>query len=145
MREEDGVATGDEEDDEGAWEGWDIESDLSEESSYGWLSVDSDSDNDIEVSDSEDEADKTSTKKSKGKGKQKAGGEDSDAEMGENTEETEETPEDAVKRISTLATTKVRLAVLRSLYLHSNTNGRFSHLRISHFSMTCASRLHLRL
>ena len=51
------MATGDEEDDEGAWEGWDVESDSSEESADGWISVDSDSD-DLEVSDSEDEGDK---------------------------------------------------------------------------------------
>ncbi|KAI1790715.1 SDA1-domain-containing protein [Ganoderma leucocontextum] len=106
LREEDGVATGDEEEDEeGAWEGWDVESDSSEESSDGWIGVDSDSDNDLEVSDSEDEADKT-FKKSKGKGK-KAEDEDSGAEMGENDEEAEETPEEVVKRISTLATTKI--------------------------------------
>ncbi|PIL23698.1 hypothetical protein GSI_13447 [Ganoderma sinense ZZ0214-1] len=107
LREEDGVGSGDEEDDEGAWEGWDVESDSSEESSDGWISVDSDSDADLEVSDSGDEADKASKKSKKGKGKQKASDENSDEEMGENAEETEETPEEAVKRISTLATTKI--------------------------------------
>ena len=103
------MATGDEEDDEGAWEGWDVESDSSEESADGWISVDSDSD-DLEVSDSEDEGEKANKKSKKEKGKQKAPDEDSDAEMGENAQQTEETPEDAVKRISTLATTKVRVA-----------------------------------
>ena len=104
---EDGVATSDEGgDDEGAWEGWDVESDSSEESSDGWVSVDSDSDIDLEIGDSEDEADKVS-KRREGKGKKKAEDEDSDVEMGEGGEETEEPPDKAVKRISTLATTKV--------------------------------------
>ena len=63
MREEDGAASGDEgEDDEAAWEGWDVESDSSEDSSEGWIDVDSDSDEDIEVSDSEDEDGKKSKK-----------------------------------------------------------------------------------
>ena len=92
------------EDDEAAWEGWDVESD-SEESSDGWISVDSDSDEDLEISDSEDEDGKTS-KKSKGKGKAKA--KDAD-DMEAEDDNKEETAEEAAKRISTLATTKVCL------------------------------------
>ncbi|RPD65802.1 actin cytoskeleton organization and cell cycle progression protein [Lentinus tigrinus ALCF2SS1-7] len=107
LREEDGVASGGEaEDDEAAWEGWDVESD-SEESSDGWISVGSDSDEDLEISDSEDEDGKTS-KKSKGKGKGKAkakDGDDDDIEADEDKKE--ETAEEAAQRISTLATTKI--------------------------------------
>ena len=108
MREEDGGASGDEgEDDEGAWEGWDVESDSSEDSSEGWIDVDSDSDEDIEVSDSEDEDGKKSKKgKGKGKGKGKVESEDEDARSGDDDNK-EETAEEAVQRISTLATTKV--------------------------------------
>ncbi|KAI0713306.1 actin cytoskeleton organization and cell cycle progression protein [Earliella scabrosa] len=103
LREEDGAASGDDnEDDEAAWEGWDVETDSSEESSDGWISVDSDSDSDLEISDSEDEGDRKA--KRKGKGKSKDAEEESDNEEGE---EKQETAEEAVKRISTLATTKI--------------------------------------
>ncbi|KAI0807056.1 actin cytoskeleton organization and cell cycle progression protein [Fomes fomentarius] len=102
LREEDGVGSGDE-DDEAAWEGWDVESDSSE-SSDGWISVDSGSDEDLEISDSEDEDDKQSHKKPKRKGKGKATGDD---ESEGEEEQKEEAGEEAVKRISTLATTKI--------------------------------------
>ncbi len=105
LREEDGVASGvEDEDDEAAWEGWDVESDSDEESSDGWQEVDSDSDGDLEISDSEDEDGKPS-KKSKGKGKAKAKDDDDDMEVEESKEQ--ENPEEAANRISTLATTKV--------------------------------------
>ncbi|TBU28964.1 SDA1-domain-containing protein [Dichomitus squalens] len=109
LREEDGAASGDEDEgDEAAWEGWDVESDSSEESSDGWLDVDSDSDEDIEVSDSEDEdGNKSKKSREKGKGKAKAGDDDEDAEMDDEDEGKEDAAEGAVKRISTLATTKI--------------------------------------
>ncbi|KAI0781265.1 actin cytoskeleton organization and cell cycle progression protein [Trametes elegans] len=102
LREEDGVASGEEaeDDDEAAWEGWDVESD-SDESSDGWISVDSDNDNDLDISDSEDEEDK---RKKKGKGKAKASQEDEDQEE---EKQAQETAEEAVQRISSLATTKI--------------------------------------
>ncbi|KAA1473975.1 SDA1-domain-containing protein [Dentipellis sp. KUC8613] len=57
LREEDGVAEGEEVDE---WDGWDVESNSSEESSDsgGWINVDSDGDDNIDVSDSDDEAEK---------------------------------------------------------------------------------------
>ncbi|KAI0653204.1 actin cytoskeleton organization and cell cycle progression protein [Cubamyces menziesii] len=106
LREEEGVASGEEdEDDEAAWEGWEVESE-SEESSDGWISVDSDTDEDLEISDSEDEDDK---RKKKGKGKAKAGQGDEEEKDEENEKEgaAQETAEEAVKRISSLATTKI--------------------------------------
>ncbi|KAI0332066.1 actin cytoskeleton organization and cell cycle progression protein [Cubamyces sp. BRFM 1775] len=106
LREEEGVASGDEEeDDEAAWEGWEVESE-SEESSDGWISVDSDTESDLEISDSEDEDDK---RKKKGKGKAKAGQEDDGGkdEGDEKEGAAQETAEEAAKRISSLATTKI--------------------------------------
>ncbi|KAI0637296.1 actin cytoskeleton organization and cell cycle progression protein [Trametes polyzona] len=101
LREEDGAASGaEDEDDEAAWEGWDVESD-SDESSDGWISVASDSDNDLEISDSEDEDDKRKKKKGKGKAAEE---EDSDEEK---EAEKEETAAEAAQRISSLATTKI--------------------------------------
>ena len=81
----------DEEADEKAWQGWDVDSDDSsdEESESGWMNVDSDGDDQFDVSDSEDE------KKSSLPAKP--------------IDETAETPkEEETKRVSTLATTKVR-------------------------------------
>lgn len=75
-----------------------METDSSDESSDGWISVDSDSDEDLDISDSEDEDDKQS-KKPKAKGKAKANDDDDD--------HNEAAAEEAAKRISTLATTKV--------------------------------------
>lgn len=103
LRAEEGVDDGVfEEDDEAAWEGWDIESDSDEESSDGWLDVESDGD-DLDISDSEDEGDSKKKQKLKSKG-------DEDVEMDkEDQTQQGESAEDALKRISTLATTKVRL------------------------------------
>ncbi|RDB21213.1 Protein sda1 [Hypsizygus marmoreus] len=56
LREEDDVEMGDE-DDEAAWEGWDLDSDSSDDESEGWLDV-PDDDGDLNISDSEDEAEK---------------------------------------------------------------------------------------
>ncbi|KAG6865281.1 hypothetical protein C0991_003741 [Blastosporella zonata] len=78
LRDEEGVILGDDEEDEGAWDGWDLESDGSDsESDDEWHNV-SDDDNDLVISDSEDEAEKEKPK-----------------------------PEAAPPRISTLATTKI--------------------------------------
>ncbi|PPQ63187.1 hypothetical protein CVT24_005732 [Panaeolus cyanescens] len=53
LREEDGAALDEDEDD---WNGWELESDSSSDSeSDGWINVESDDDNDLEISDSEDE------------------------------------------------------------------------------------------
>jgi protein SDA1 len=79
----------DEEADEKAWQGWDVDSDDSsdEESEGGWMNVDNDGDH-FDLSDSEDE--KTSL-------------------PAKPIDETAETPkEEEAKRVSTLATTKVR-------------------------------------
>ncbi|KAI0371821.1 actin cytoskeleton organization and cell cycle progression protein [Pilatotrama ljubarskyi] len=105
LREEDGVASGDEEEDDAtAWEGWDVESD-SDESSDGWISVDSDSDHDLEISDSEDEDDK----RKKRKGKAKATEEDDEDGNQEPDKDgsTQEAAQEAAQRISSLATTKI--------------------------------------
>ncbi|KAG9220635.1 hypothetical protein CCMSSC00406_0003734 [Pleurotus cornucopiae] len=80
LREEDGVE--DKEDDETAWDNWDVESDSSdsESESEGWVDVQSEGGSDIEVSDSEDEKD---------------------------PEAKAEKEVDPADRISTLATTKI--------------------------------------
>lgn len=82
-----------EEDEEKAWEGWEVDSESSDSDSEGWIAVSSDEE-DIVISDSEDESEK--------KGKQK----------GEQAMDTEAPPTEAAQdagppRISTLATTKV--------------------------------------
>lgn len=104
LREEDGVASDaeEEEDDEGAWEGWDVEEDSSDESEDGWVNVESDSE-DLEISDSEDE-DGTSKKKEKSKAKKKKGEESGDEDEDLDKDEDKE-PE--AQRVSTLATTKI--------------------------------------
>ncbi|KAG5735521.1 Protein sda1 [Termitomyces sp. T112] len=62
LRDEQGVVLGDEEEDEGAWDDWDIESDSSDsDSDNEWINV-SDDDNHIVISDSEDEAEKAQPK-----------------------------------------------------------------------------------
>lgn len=87
LREQDNVVLN-EDDDEAAWEGWDVESDSSEDESDGWLDVPDDGE-DLHISDSEDEADKV-------------------AKSADNP-----TAAAPMARISTLATTKVsRYSVL---------------------------------
>ena len=109
LRAEDGVEDGMfEEDDEGAWEGWDVESDSDEESSDGWMDVESDGE-DLDISDSDDEGDsKKKSKKGKGVGKDDDGDVDMDKEG-----EKEESAVDALSRISTLATTKIHFRSVR--------------------------------
>lgn len=82
LREEDGLGSDEEEDDESKWEGWDVETDSSESSDdEEWINVDSDDDKAIEVSDSDDEDEKKMDDK----------------------------PDEAQpQRVSTLVTTKVR-------------------------------------
>jgi len=79
-----------EEDDEAAWEGWEVDSDSSNSypESDGWINVESDGD-DLKITDSEDESPK------KGRGEKKA----------EDNEEKSTAAE--ITRISTLATTKI--------------------------------------
>ena len=96
LREEDGIEVDEEEDDVAAWEGWDVESDSSEESEDGWIPVEPDGE-DLDISDSEDEDDKR--KKAKGKNG------DNDGE-----DEDEKPAEAEPARVSMMATTKVRLS-----------------------------------
>ncbi|KZP29977.1 actin cytoskeleton organization and cell cycle progression protein [Athelia psychrophila] len=79
-----------EEDEEAAWEGWDVESDSEGSDSEEWMDVDQGGEDNLNISDSEDEADKPSGSKPTGA--------DADA-----------TPAAAPDpdRISTLATTKI--------------------------------------
>jgi protein SDA1 len=79
------------EDDEAAWDGWDVETDSSEDSSAdeGWINVVSD-DEPLEVSDDEDNADEKRAPQTKVKVKAD-----------------EQSLEPPISRISTLATTKV--------------------------------------
>ena len=84
------------EDDEAAWEGWDMESNSSDDSG-SWHDVESDGEKVFDVGDSDDESPK---KTDKGKGEtmgQQGGEEKEDVEM-----------KDEAPRVSTLATTKVR-------------------------------------
>jgi len=80
------------EDDEAAWEGWDAESDSSEESSEGWNDVSSDGEQNFDVSDSDDEKE--------AKDKKTVGDEDAVEKNGESA-----VTEGA--KVSTLATTKI--------------------------------------
>jgi protein SDA1 len=93
LRAEESYATGGAEDNDAAWEGWDVESESSQESSEdeGWIEVVSDDDDHFNLSDSEDEQPETTKPK---------------------TDE----PSDAVatNRVSTLATTKVRFITIYS-------------------------------
>ncbi|KAG6889780.1 hypothetical protein C0992_004198 [Termitomyces sp. T32_za158] len=62
LRDEEGVTLGDEEEDEGAWDGWSVESESEDsDSDNEWINV-SEDDNDIVISDSEDEGEKAQTK-----------------------------------------------------------------------------------
>lgn len=87
------------EDDDAAWEGWDVESESGSDSD-GWISVDSD-DEDLVISDSDDEK---GAKSKQRKEKQI----DGDTEMQDDDSKSD--PLRAVEpvRVSTLATTKVR-------------------------------------
>lgn len=76
-----------EEDNEAAWNNWDVESDSDSDSSGDWIAVDSDGSDQLSVSDSDSE------------------GEKDDKEI---QTPSQEHPE-AEKRISSLATTKVRI------------------------------------
>ncbi|KAI0736534.1 SDA1-domain-containing protein [Fomitopsis betulina] len=99
LREEEGVESGAEgEGDEAAWEGWDLESDSSEDDSdddaSGWIDVGSDGPDDLEISDSEDEGNKKDKK-----GESKAKGDEETAVPAAD--------ESVAARISSLATTKI--------------------------------------
>ncbi|EIM80619.1 protein required for actin cytoskeleton organization and cell cycle progression [Stereum hirsutum FP-91666 SS1] len=101
LRAEEGIESGDdEEDDEAAWEGWDVESDSSDSSSESgdWINVPSDGEDHLSLSDSEDEDGKKKKKNSKGKAN--AGDDDDDDEV-----PVVAAPEP--DRISSLATTKI--------------------------------------
>ncbi|KDQ14142.1 hypothetical protein BOTBODRAFT_32930 [Botryobasidium botryosum FD-172 SS1] len=99
LRAEDGIEPGDEaDDDEAAWDGWDVESDSSEDSdSEGWMDVDDDDDvEDIVVSDSDDEKPKKPVK-----------GDDEKEKNGDEETDPVEPSEPAPPRLSTLGTTKI--------------------------------------
>lgn len=84
LRDEDGIIMNEDDEDEAAWQGWDVESDSSDGSeSEGWIDVE-DNDDTLNISDSEDEGDKLAT-----------GAQNADDDPTSST------------RISTLATTKV--------------------------------------
>lgn len=61
MHEEDEPPSGEEEDNENAWEGWELESESSDDSSDsgGWIDVESDGGDHLNISDSEDEGKKS--------------------------------------------------------------------------------------
>ncbi|KII88862.1 hypothetical protein PLICRDRAFT_40507 [Plicaturopsis crispa FD-325 SS-3] len=90
LREEDSNMKSDDEDDEAAWNGWDVESGSSDDSSEDedWIDVDSDGEDHLDISDSEDEQD------GKEKGKERAA-------------EGDGATVDDAERTSTLATTKI--------------------------------------
>ena len=94
LREEDGVLSdgGDDGDEESAWNGWDVESDTSSESSDGWIDVESEGEEDLDISDSEDEYEKSKVEQVKA---DEPGASDN-------------VDGDRPSRISSLATTKVR-------------------------------------
>lgn len=93
LRDKDGEVDT-EDNDEAAWQGWDVESDSSEESEEeGWMDVDSGGEDNLEISDSEDEQDKAADDKVP-------------------VEQSAEEPSDP-NRISTLATTKVSSGLVK--------------------------------
>lgn len=111
LRAEEGIESGDdEEDDEAAWEGWDVESDSSDSSSESgdWINVPSDGEDHLSLSDSEDEDGKKKKKNSKGK---------ANADDDEDEEPIAAAPEP--DRISSLATTKVNTSASLSTYQYS--------------------------
>ena len=87
-------------DDEKGWDGWDVESDDSSEESSdgGWMNVDSDDNEGFDVSDSEDDK---MAKVVADPVLEKEGATPDAATTGE------------VKRVSTLATTKVHISCIR--------------------------------
>jgi len=106
----------DNEDDEAAWEGWDVDSESESESSDGWINVDDD--DDINISDSEDEKEDNYEK---------------NASAGPSPENP-----------SALATTKVIFFHFQSLAAHEVV-ARSLHLQTLLSSPNCASRRPLKL
>ena len=107
----------DEEDEDQAWEGWDIESASSDDSSDSgrWIDIESDGENHVNFSDSDGE----------------------DGKNGDNIRKDNEPASDA-NRTSTLATTKVWYAYpQRKIDLMHPLVHRFSHPLTSHSSMIC--------
>lgn len=118
-----------EDDDEAAWQDWDVESEegSSDDESDGWINVGSEGEDDIDISDSEDENDKK--KKKKGLNKKKSEEEENDESEEEKDDEDEdardekevegnlqqnddESAGDAIQRLSSIATTRVRIKIL---------------------------------
>src|SRR6266702_1001508 len=111
MHGEDELPSDGEEEDEKAWDGWELESESSDDTSDsgGWIDVESDGGDHLSVSDSEDE-----DKKSNGK-------------LPEN-----EGPSTEANRTSTLATTKVCPILPSSTTRRTSFTCRFSLRPISH-------------
>lgn len=111
----------DDEGDEAAWQGWDVESDSSGDSSGSedWINVDDDNDSDLEVSDSDDEG----------------------------QEKKPPVADDAPARQSTLATTKacITLDLFRVTFFLTHIHSRFSLQPILLCFMICVSKLRQKL
>ncbi|KAG9012271.1 Severe Depolymerization of Actin [Tulasnella sp. JGI-2019a] len=98
----------DEDDEDAGWEGWDVESDSSEDGA-GWISVSSDEDEDLVISDSDDDEDtkaKNKAKSAKGKGKAKVAISASESD-GQNAEMGHGVSAAEPAKVSSLATTKI--------------------------------------
>ena len=95
---------GNEEDEEEAWNNWEVESDADSDDSGGWIAVSSDEE--IEISDSEDEK---VVKKTKSKTQSGDDAEEGDVEMKDGDEKSEalKAVENEEKKLNTLATTKI--------------------------------------
>ncbi|KAF8509431.1 SDA1-domain-containing protein [Hysterangium stoloniferum] len=97
MRTEGGEGVN-EEDEEAAWEGWEVASDSSnsDSESDGWINVESDGD-DLEITDSEDESPKKGNRKNSAK----------DDATDDEKDGSKLTAAEEITRVSTLATTKI--------------------------------------
>ena len=120
-------------DEEAAWQDWDVESEegSSDDESDGWINVGSEGEDDIDISDSEEENDKKKKKKGLNK-KKKSEEEENDESEEEKDDEDEdardekevegnlqqnddESAGDAIQRLSSIATTRVRIKILNKL------------------------------
>ncbi|TIB70754.1 SDA1-domain-containing protein [Wallemia mellicola] len=98
LADKDNEGEGDEEDEEKAWDDWDVESGDESSESEGWVNVSDDDDDEINLSDSDDEDSKKKKKEKK----------DSEEQAEKATDEPkEESTDDAIQRLSTLATERI--------------------------------------
>jgi SDA1 len=114
-------------DDEKGWGDWDVESDDSSEESSdgGWMNVDSDDNEGFDVSDSDDDKMVKAVAESV---LEKEGATPDAATTGE------------VKRVSTLATTKVHISCIRCLYVDKSGNVDFNTRRLCIATRTTTKR-----